>query len=333
MMRCRQCNYALWNIQGRTCPECGDAFRASTYEFDRHAVQFCCPHCGHAHAGDGADGLPEPHTFDCEGCGKRLHVDDTIVQPMPGKPEPAVRSGVMPWEQRQRVGWPRAMLATCMCAMFRPLGLGRGIRQHASAGDAMAFGFLVIVLSSVVGCLLSIAAYIVLVDQLKEDWQGRFHEITDILSIFIVQALAYLVLLVTWPLIAHAALRLMGNREQSIDRTFVTFGYAGGSLILLAIPIIGPIVGPFIGAAWWMVSSMIMLSGNQRLSPNRSVVASLLLPMLVVGIGLPWSLLYDHWENRYPGGMSVKEMREFEASVCSIHSNIITNSSVVTPCM
>lgn len=33
-MRCKTCNYRLWNLAGRTCPECGTGFRPSGFEIE-----------------------------------------------------------------------------------------------------------------------------------------------------------------------------------------------------------------------------------------------------------------------------------------------------------
>ena len=59
-MHCRNCEYALWNLTTRECPECGTAFRPSEYEFVPQSVRFCCPHCDHPYYGTGEKGHIEP---------------------------------------------------------------------------------------------------------------------------------------------------------------------------------------------------------------------------------------------------------------------------------
>ena len=45
-MRCKGCGYSLWNVPGRTCPECGRGFAPSEFEFRPNTVEFCCAGCG-----------------------------------------------------------------------------------------------------------------------------------------------------------------------------------------------------------------------------------------------------------------------------------------------
>ena len=44
-MRCKTCDYRLWNLSSRHCPECGAQFSPSEHDFVPNSVSFHCPHC------------------------------------------------------------------------------------------------------------------------------------------------------------------------------------------------------------------------------------------------------------------------------------------------
>ncbi len=80
-MRCRKCNYPLWNLSGPRCPECGERFDILSYWFEPGSVWFKCPFCSHKHAGRDSRGMP----FDagrCEQCGQMLVVEQMLVEPV-----------------------------------------------------------------------------------------------------------------------------------------------------------------------------------------------------------------------------------------------------------
>jgi hypothetical protein len=59
-MRCRTCEYALWNLRWRECPECGTPFRPSEFDFAPMSVRFCRPSCGQEYYGTGPRGHLSP---------------------------------------------------------------------------------------------------------------------------------------------------------------------------------------------------------------------------------------------------------------------------------
>ena len=83
-MRCKTCDYPLWQIRDRKCPECGSAFRPSDFEFTLNSVRFCCPHCEQAYYGTGANGHISPRTFACVSCAKVIDMDEMVLLPAEG---------------------------------------------------------------------------------------------------------------------------------------------------------------------------------------------------------------------------------------------------------
>src|SRR4051812_39263898 len=96
-MFCKTCNYALWNIPDRRCPECGTGFKPSDFRFVPGAVRFCCPHCSQAYYGTTAEGHLQPRSFLCVNCHQPVEMDATIVLPAEGVAEELTSAERMPW--------------------------------------------------------------------------------------------------------------------------------------------------------------------------------------------------------------------------------------------
>ena len=63
-MRCKNCDYRLWNLVSRQCPECGTEFLPHEFEFVLNSVRFCCPYCQQDYYGTGDKGHLEPIEFE-----------------------------------------------------------------------------------------------------------------------------------------------------------------------------------------------------------------------------------------------------------------------------
>ena len=139
-MRCKSCDYLLWNLKARQCPECGAAFRPSEYEFTANSVRFCCPHCDQSYFGTDDHGHLVPREFECVSCRQRVRLDDTVLRPAEGVEEAQTKPDRMPWLERERRGVLRAWFATIGAAMTRPQSLMRAIPDSTSTGRETAIG-------------------------------------------------------------------------------------------------------------------------------------------------------------------------------------------------
>ena len=83
-MRCRTCDYPLWNLKTRQCPECGSQFSPVEYDFRPNTVRFCCPHCEQAYYGTDSRGHLEPRSFACVTCGEHLSMREMVLLPAEG---------------------------------------------------------------------------------------------------------------------------------------------------------------------------------------------------------------------------------------------------------
>src|SRR5688572_3956647 len=116
-MRCKTCDYPLWNLKARQCPECGRAFVPSEFEFVLNSVRFCCQHCDQAYYGTGPRGELVPADFVCVACGQRTRMDDMVLRPAQGVEEKQTQVLKMPWLERAQRGRISAWFSTLGMAM------------------------------------------------------------------------------------------------------------------------------------------------------------------------------------------------------------------------
>src|SRR5262245_20410546 len=101
-MHCKQCNYPLWNLTARTCPECGAPFNPSDFEFVPNSVRFCCPNCRLAYYGTSPKGHLIPHVFNCLGCEERITMDSCVLLPAEGVVDDETKPEIHPWHDARR---------------------------------------------------------------------------------------------------------------------------------------------------------------------------------------------------------------------------------------
>jgi len=138
-MRCTNCDYPLWNLPARQCPECGDAFSPSDFEFKPGHVRFCCPDCRQTYYGTGLRGHLEPIEFDCVNCGRHLHMDGMVLLPAEGVKDIDTRLDPMPWLERKERGLAHAWFGTIGMAMTQPQRLVRAVPSSTATSSAWLF--------------------------------------------------------------------------------------------------------------------------------------------------------------------------------------------------
>lgn len=88
-MRCRRCQYELWDLNEPRCPECGRTFALDEWDFSRSDAVFACVACGH-----GLPGAPPTSTGPCPACGSAVDPRRVRVRRGPsGKDVPRVPTG------------------------------------------------------------------------------------------------------------------------------------------------------------------------------------------------------------------------------------------------
>ncbi len=276
-MRCKTCDYRLWNLQSRRCPECGTPFRPSEYEFVPNSIQYCCPHCNEAYYGTGEKGHLVPAAFDCVSCGNHVHMDDMVLLPTEGLEEEQTKVYKAPWLERRERGTIKAWLATVGMAMVSPMRLMRGLPRHRSTAPAWGFAILTTILTT----LVSVTPFGLVPMYFAATGVGG--GTLQVLAVFglaaVIVAASVLCATVLWGLAAHGLLRLTGSTAGGLGRTYQALCFSNGANVVSAVPCLGF----YFGWIWWVVSAVLMLKERQDVSGGRAALAVAPFPLFSIG--------------------------------------------------
>lgn len=278
-MRCRHCDYPLWNIKARVCPECGNAFKPSDYEFTPNSVRFLCPHCSQDYYGTTPDGHLEPTEFDCVRCGHHVRMDEMTLLPTEGVDERLTTLEVMPWRERAQIGFVRAWFATVGKALFAPTAL---MRADPGPSNLDAWWFLVLTQAaySVVGfaALLFLMLFAVIATGGATGLAGMA---LWLVASLVGGAVFYSIFVAVWGAITHAILRVTGATERTIGATYQCLCYASGANAMTIVPCLGTYLAP-VAWIWWTISAAFMVAERQRVSAWRAALAVGLPPGIAI---------------------------------------------------
>lgn len=291
-MRCKGCDYPLWDIAARACPECGLPFRPSDYEFAINSVRFCCPHCQQPYYGTGDRGHLVPPRFHCVSCARLVDVDEMIVLPREGVPESISIPDRMPWLERHRIGFWKAVGGTWVRALGAPTRLAESIPLRSPDGSggptvAPAFGYAMLF---TIPYLLVGSSFLLIPMALgaAAGAGGRgLSAVLGVASVFASVAIGAMLFFFMWAMLAHVTLRLSGSTPAGFAGTVSALGYSSSVNFLSAIPCIGFMTVP-LGVCWWGVVATLMVMRIQRATPIRAVSAFIIAPVLaatIVGVG------------------------------------------------
>ncbi len=280
-MRCKSCNYPLWTIVARACPECGAAFKPSTYDFIPDSVRFCCPHCQQAYYGTDERGLPVPRNFACVGCARQIDLDEMVLLPAEGVEEAQTDTARVAWVDRRESSLAGAYLRTLGMALFTPPRLMAALPAGASVWSALLFCAITQALFGF--AMASVLALFVAAVTRALPGPSALVGVVVMLGLGVGAAVFWWVLTILWALSAHALLRLTGRVEGSLSRTVQAFCYASAGNVLTATPCLGLHLS-FIAWIWWAVGAILMLRTAHKVSGWRASLATLAGPMLILVI-------------------------------------------------
>lgn len=287
-MFCKTCQYPLWNLKDRTCPECGSGFAPSRFAFIPNSVQFCCPHCRQAYYGTSSQGHLVPPVFDCVTCANRIEMDEMVLLPAAGIDEKRTRARVNPWLERGEGGGggrAKRWLRTVLYSMVTPGSLILATPRESAKRRTLAFAVCTVVTATAMSVVMPFFILIPLIAPLGGN-----------LNTFVESVLGFVGGLVLWGLLTCAVvpvyagvahLLLSGGKPRGGYReTFHATAMASGASVLGGVPIFGMFTW-FLGLMWWGVSLSVMLRSVHRVSKVRAFVAGLLPPIsvLVVVVG------------------------------------------------
>lgn len=285
-MRCRTCDYSLWRIGERRCPECGSPFVPSQFEFRRNAVAFRCPHCAQAYYGTGRRGHLEPAEFGCASCGERVRMDEMTLEPAPGVGDDEAEVRYSPWldprARTRRLFGVSRWARTAMMALTSPVRLMRCTPVESSVARAALFSLVTQVVFSLftavpIAILMLFAAVMgsgsaragltaMLVGTL---WYGLSLALTIGLTL-------------AWALLSHMILRTTGGAPCPLGRTIQAVCYSTPGFLLVAIPCVGTYAAP-LSLIWWACLASVMLQAGHGVRPWRAWVAGMI-PPVVLGV-------------------------------------------------
>ena len=278
-MRCRTCEYPLWNLEARQCPECGTPFAPSQYRFALNSVRFCCPGCRTAYYGQSDEGHLVPAEFDCVKCSRHLRMDEMILLPGEGVAEDSTKGDSMPWlERREGRGRLKAWFAMFSRVFSNPASLIALVPGDRPASESLLFG-----LSVLVPCFLVNGAVFAVSGLTSVLVGSNLSGVTgDLLSLLMnVLMLALLVLLgvLVQACAAHLTIFLTGGTTQPFRRTVECLCYASPTAFFAAFPCLGFLLAPIM-LTWWYVSSAQMLGQVHKASMKRAATGVLIIPVV-----------------------------------------------------
>ena len=273
-MRCLQCDYSLWNLKARQCPECGAQVTPSAYEFVPNSVRFCCPHCEQAYYGVGAGGLLEPDVFDCVQCGRHITLDEMVLSPAEGIADHQTEVGSNPWLERDRTGRFKGWCATIGQSLVSPNRLAQGTAENSSVWEAWWFAIVTSAVTFAVSLVPAMCFALAMplfmpqgVGPAVAPPAGLFAAImagavTFGLVIGFVVALVFAGL---WALVTHLLLRMSGSGHGPLRVTVQSILYSSGTIVVSIIPCVGNVA-----MFWWIVSAVLMVKESHGVSGVRA---------------------------------------------------------------
>lgn len=286
-MNCRTCDYPLWNLKARSCPECGSAFAPSEFEFAPDAVAFHCPHCEQVYYGRGDRGQLVPRTFDCRRCGRRIDMDEMVLLPAEGVAEEHTRGERLAWLDRAERGRVKAWLVTLGQALVAPGRMMRGLPESAPAWHAWLFAGITGI-ATMIGSILPIMLIAIFFATAAAGAQGGGPGPGTILGAIaatfvatgLVGILMIAVVVLIWGAVAQVILRATGETAGGFGRTTQALLYASGANVAAAVPFLGW----YFGWIWWVVSAVLAVRAAQRVSGARAALAVLPAPLVTVAL-------------------------------------------------
>ncbi|MEM7229692.1 MAG: hypothetical protein AAF432_12845 [Planctomycetota bacterium] len=279
-MRCKTCDYPLWNLTARQCPECGEAFRPSEFEFVPNSVRYCCTSCGQTYYGTDDQGHLVPPAFACVKCNAPQTMDAMVLLPASGIGDRDTQMYRLPWVERKKIGMVRAWWRTAWASLFKPSTLMRSVPSQATNGEAWGF--------ATYNLLLVIAVYAILIGggvAVIGIFAGGAGAPSaagllagtgiGLVVAILIGMLFFYVVGGVWTAGTHLILRWSGETRGGIGLTGQAIAYSSGTMCLALVPCIVNNFAPL----WWVISACGAVKEAQNVSWMRAIIATSLMPV------------------------------------------------------
>lgn len=279
-MRCRGCDYELWNMRPGACSECGRPWRFENFRFRPLAVQFLCPHCDHIYAGTDEQGLPTPRAFICTGCSTPIDLDQMRALPAPGTDGSTAMDDEHAWSERARIGRWRAFWRTVGQSLGSPSQLARTLPQRPVLWGAILFSLLCATLGIACGSFPIVFLIGMSSGQLSSGVEYVLKFAGICAAIIVGAAIIGQLVFFLWGAAAHAILLVTGGVRRPLSHTLSTTLYCSGPFLISAVPCCGFYLS-VVSLVWMAVAMIIALGTLHRVSGVRASIA-VLTPLLLV---------------------------------------------------
>lgn len=282
-MHCRTCDYALWNLTTRICPECGSGFLPSQYEFVPSSVAFCCPGCDQPYYGLGEKGHLIPRSFECIKCSEQVDMDEMVLRPAEGVDEKRTAVDTVAWHERSKNGFLKSWFKTVIQSMGQPTKLGKASQAHDRIGAAWGFAFLNFLLVFL-GYAVTMGGVGVLIFFTARGGSGVGVG-APIMAMVVTSAVITLFIvfgMLLWGLVAHAVLAISGGAPRPMSRTYEAICYSTGVLSLMAVPVVNFCGVQCIALIWWVVAAILIVWKAQGVHGGRAALAVLVFPVICI---------------------------------------------------
>jgi hypothetical protein len=316
-MRCKTCDYPLWNLKARQCPECGAAFEPDEFEFVVNSVRFCCLHCDQSYYGTGPRGHLVPREFNCVKCGRRVSMNEMVLRPAQGVEEQQTQVERMPWLDRTVQNRFRRWVGTIGMALVAPGRLMRTVPEQSRTLQAWSFAILthfVVAIVAVLPLMCLMGVPLVTVGGGRTTTMASRMAVSSLVSGGMLFVTA-VVLSASWGLTVHLILRLTGTLSAGLGRTYQAICYSSGANVTSAVPCLGL----WLGWIWWVISAVFMVRDAQRVSGGRAALAVLPFPLLIaIAAGGGYFSLVYFAMSAGPAGNAPFAMNQFASSETQI---------------
>ena len=299
-MRCRGCNYELWNLPPGDCPECGKAWRFEDFHFRREFVQFLCPHCDCAYPGEYIASLALPYAFTCTGCQSAIELGQMCARPAEGIDGSQAMELDFVWSDRRQVGRWRAFWRVVGYSLGTPSRIGNTMTQKRGLRGALWFSFLCLNFAGFNWLIfITIAFWLPSFTGRSQSFRGvEFIAVLVFLAVFVGLVLAQQLFFLVWGLITHALIRMTGRARRAIGHTLSATHFCAGTFIICAIPICG-FYFSLISFVWMAVAMVSALAALHKISRWRTAFAVLAPPVVMISVSVwfVYPTVVGFWNN------------------------------------
>lgn len=292
-MRCRNCDYELWNLAPGRCPECSTLWQFEDFRFRPSAAQFLCPHCEHAYGGNDAAGLPSPRQFTCVSCKNEISLAQMRALPAPGINRDEAMEDQHPWIERARIGRWRAFRQTTRASIVTPTALGAALPLNLSLTGPLIYSA-ICNSTALTGCVIAPIAVLVIIDAGVSNPTaiGFWSTLSPMLLAGLAFAIGFQLLILAWGRCTHWLLRMSGETARGWRHTSAALLFCSAPMMASAIPCCGVYVAA-LTSIWMIVAAIPAVVGAQKVSAGRAAFA-VLLPSLgllaLIGATLVWGV-------------------------------------------